>query len=155
MRRKDREITDYTKMLEILQGCDCIRLGICGDNGVYVVPVNFGLSEENGQLILYFHGAKEGRKIELLKKQPCVCFEADRKHEVVTGEIACGYSFLYQSIIGYGTVTFLEDPSEKEKALNCIMKHYSGKDTWEFDKAMIENTCAVKIAVSEWSCKEH
>lgn len=35
------------------------------------------------------------------------------------------------------------------------MKHYSGKDTWEFDKAVLENTCAAKIAVSEWSCKEH
>mgnify|MGYP006908967879 FL=1 len=40
-------------------------------------------------------------------------------------------------------------------AMNCIMRHYSGKDSWEFNKEILEKTNVMKIIVSEWSCKEH
>ena len=155
MRRKDREITDYQTMLEVLAACSCIRLGLADKNGAYIVPVNFGMAEENGKLTLYFHGAKEGRKINMMKKQPRICFEADRKHEIVTGEKACDYSFLYQSVRGYGEAQFIEGIDEQEMAMNCIMRHYSGKDSWEFNKEIFEKTNVMKIIVSEWSCKEH
>ena len=36
MRRSDREITDYDKMLEIAKKCDCLRLGLLDDNEVYI-----------------------------------------------------------------------------------------------------------------------
>ena len=42
MRRKDREITDGEKIREIIEGCDCLRLGLCDDEGMYIVPLNFG-----------------------------------------------------------------------------------------------------------------
>ncbi|MCI8631052.1 MAG: pyridoxamine 5'-phosphate oxidase family protein [Firmicutes bacterium] len=155
MRRKEREIKDYSTMLAILEGCDCIRLGFVNENRAYIVPVNFGIKEKNEKITLYFHGAKEGRKIDMITKNPYVCFEADRKHEVVIGENACDYSFLYQSIIGYGEVSFIENTDEKSRALNCIMKHYSKRDNWTFDKRVLEKTGVMKVSVIEWSCKEH
>ena len=35
MRRKDREIKDYSKMLEIIDQCDCIRIGFQEQQGTY------------------------------------------------------------------------------------------------------------------------
>ena len=100
MRRKEREVTDYNKMIEILKSCDCCRIGLVDDKGAHIVPMNFGYEDNNGKLTLYFHGATEGKKIDLINNQPEISFETDTKHELVTSDTACGHSYLYQSIMG-------------------------------------------------------
>ncbi len=63
MRRKDRQITDYEKMKEIMKRCDCCRLGFRDGEGVYILPLNFGFKEVNEKIVLYFHSATEGKKL--------------------------------------------------------------------------------------------
>ena len=75
MRRKEREVTDYNKMIEMLKSCDCCRIGLVDDKGAYIVPMNFGYEDNNGKLTLYFHGATEGKKIDLINNQPEISFE--------------------------------------------------------------------------------
>jgi len=99
MRRSDREVKDSARIDEIIRMCDCCRLGLVDGDGVYIVPLNFGFKSENGRRTLYFHGAKEGKKIELIKAHPFVGFELDTNHAVTAGEKACDYSFIYSSVI--------------------------------------------------------
>ena len=87
MRRKDREIKDYKRMLEIVNRCDCIRIGFQETQGTYILPLNFGYELEKDQLTFYFHGAKEGKKVELTKEQNIVGFELDTKHELVENSL--------------------------------------------------------------------
>lgn len=47
IRRKDRAITDYHRMLEIMNQCDICRLGLQDDESVYIVPLNFGFKADN------------------------------------------------------------------------------------------------------------
>ena len=155
MRRKDREVTDLNKIEEIIAACECIRLGLNDDGKVYIVPVNYGYSCENGQYTFYVHGAAEGRKIEILKRNPEVGLELDRNVGIVTTNTGCGHTALYQSIIGNGTVRFIENEEEKKAALNLVMKKNTGKDGWEFEPAVLERTCVYKIEVTELSCKEN
>ena len=155
MRRKEREVTDYNKMIEILKSCDCCRIGLVDDKGAYIVPMNFGYEDNNGKLTLYFHGATEGKKINLINNQPEISFETDTKHELVTSDNACGHSYLYQSIMGRGLVKIVADREAKIKGLNQIMHHYTGKSDYEFDENVLERTAVIKLAVTEWSCKEH
>ena len=156
MRRKDREVTDFKKMLEIMEGCDCCHLGLVDETGVYIVPLNFGyMTDESGKLTLYFHGAAKGKKIDLIKESPCVGFEMDRKHKLVENEAACEYSFLYQSIIGKGNIKPLEGYEEKAAGFAAIMKHYTGRDNWELPQKAVDATAVMKLTVEEWSCKEH
>ena len=117
MRRKEREVTDYNKMIEILKLCDCCRIGLVDDKGAYIVPMNFGYEDNNGKLTLYFHGATEGKKIDLINNQPEISFETDTKHELVTSDTACGHSYLYQSIMGRGQVKIVADRDTKIKDL--------------------------------------
>ncbi|MDR2759002.1 MAG: pyridoxamine 5'-phosphate oxidase family protein, partial [Spirochaetaceae bacterium] len=107
MRRKDREITDIEELRGIISRCKVCRLAMAENNRPYVVPLNFGYEYQNGELILYFHGAQEGEKIDMLKKNPQVCFEMDGGHRLVEGREAHDYSFAYESIIGFGEVEFV------------------------------------------------
>lgn len=155
MRRKDREVTDENKIEEIMSKCHCCRLGLNDNGEVYIVPLNFGFVKEEGKFTLYFHGAKEGRKIDIISKNPEVGFEMDRNYELITGDTACNYSAHYQSIIGNGTVSFVEDKTEKVKGLNAVMKQTTGKSDWIFNDKMLNAVCVYKLDVNKLSCKEH
>ncbi|MDD4124896.1 MAG: pyridoxamine 5'-phosphate oxidase family protein [Eubacteriales bacterium] len=155
MRRKDREITEYSKMLDILSECDCCRLGLIDENGAYIVPLNFGFEMVGDKLYLYFHGASVGKKIDLIKKQKKASFEMDRKYQLYEGETPCTYSFFYQSVMGNGTIQLLDDYDEKVSALSILMSHYSDKGQLQFQKEYVEMVSVIKLEVINWSCKEH
>ena len=77
MRRKDREVTDINEITDILMRCKTIRIGIQGNEFPYVVPVSFGTTIHNGTVVIYFHCAKQGEKVDLLLKNPNICIEGD------------------------------------------------------------------------------
>lgn len=158
MRRKDREVTDRETIIEILEGCSCCRLGFYDDGEIYLIPLNFGFESENGRLTLYFHGAKEGRKIGLIEKSPHVGFELDRGHEVYTkGEnpIACAHTARFQSIVGTGKVGMVFDLEEKKHGLRLLMQHATKKNVWTFDEKMLNSVAVFKLEVEKLSCKVH
>lgn len=155
MRRKDREITDFSKMIEILKSCDCCRIGLVDGNEAYIVPMNFGYNITDDQVVLYFHCAKEGRKIDLLPKQTVVSFEMDTKHQLTGGDLGCDFTYLYQCIMGTGTLDIISNRTDKIYALQRIMDHYTKKSDWEFEPKYVEAVQILSLSVKTWSCKEH
>ena len=155
MRRKDREIGEFSKMIEILKACDCCRLGLVDGDEAYIVPMNFGYDIIDEQLVLYFHCAKEGRKMDLLPEQRVVAFEMDTKHKLIAGEIGCDFSFMYQCIMGTGVLYAVTDEDEKIRGLQRIMNHYAETKNWEFKSEYVDKVQVLKLNVEAWSCKEH
>ena len=157
MRRKDREVLDEVKIDKFIRNCDCCRIGFYDkeNNEVYIVPLNFGYSNVDNKRVFYFHGAKEGRKIELISKTKKVSFEMDSNHELIIGKMACNYSERYQSVMGTGLISFVEDKDEKIAALNEIMFQSTGKKDWDFPEPMLNDVAVFKIEVTSLSCKEH
>lgn len=157
MRRKDREVLDEVKIDKFIRNCDCCRIGFYDkeNNEVYIVPLNFGYSHVDNKRVFYFHGAKEGRKIELISKTKKVSFEMDSNHELIVGKMACNYSERYQSVMGTGLISFVEDKDEKIAALNEIMFQSTGKKDWDFPELMLNGVAVFKIEVTSLSCKEH
>lgn len=155
MRRKDREVTDPSEIVSVIKACEILRIGFWDGEDVYVVPVNFGYSEENGRYTLYFHGAGEGRKYELLKSAPKVGFEMDTGYTLKRGRDACSYSAYYRSVIGSGIVSVIEDGAEKERALRAIMYQSTGEKAWTFEENALKKVCVCKLAAEKLSCKEH
>lgn len=87
MRRKDREITNFNDMIEIIKKCESCVIAMNDDGYPYVVPLNFGLDiEEDNQVYLYFHCAMEGKKLDLIKKDNRVTFEMDCEHQFILYE---------------------------------------------------------------------
>lgn len=155
MRRKDREVTDKNKIIQIIKDCDCCRIAFKEDEGTYILPLNFGLDQTENNLVFYFHGAKEGKKIDLIKEQSVVGFELDTKHELVPGKSACEYSYKYQSVIGKGKINLVEDTNEKLHALNTIMLQYTAIPKMNYNSKMLDTVAIIKLEVLELSCKEH
>ena len=77
MRRKDREVTDFEKIIRIIDECQIVRLGLADGDYPYIVPVNFAYKVTDDQITLYIHGAMAGRKYEMLCKNPVCSFEMD------------------------------------------------------------------------------
>lgn len=154
MRRKDREITVFSKMTQILKDSDCCRLGLVDNGEAYIVPMNFGYAVTGETINLFFHCADEGRKTDLLSKQTSVAFEMDTNHQLTGGKNGCDFSYKYQSIMGTGVVETLTDINDKIYSLQRIMEHYTGESNWEFDENVLNITKVLKLSVEKWSCKE-
>ena len=122
MRRNDREVTEKKEIFDILSRCDTVRIGIQGDKFPYVVPVSFGMEVADGKAVVFFHCAKEGRKLDLLRANPDVCVEADIF--IKTERIKHGITARYESVIGFGRCEFLADEGEIRRALRLLTDRY-------------------------------
>lgn len=150
MRRSDRGVTDPAQLEEILQSCKVFRLALATGEAPYIVPLNFGYTWKNEKLVLYFHGAAAGRKMALMQKSPQVGFEMDCNHQLMgEGTEGCRYSYRYSSIIGAGTVSLLETTDDKRLGLECIMKHQTGREGFQYDPGLLERTAVFRL-VAEW-----
>lgn len=155
MRRKDRLVTDAATIEACLDESVVLHVGFCDEGEVYVLPVNFSYVMEDGNCVLYFHGAKEGRKADLAAKTPKVGFEMECRVETILADTSCQFSQAFLSIIGNGVCSIVECQDEKKLALSRLMLKTSGRDDWEFPEAMLNSTGIYKIEVDEMSCKEH
>ena len=114
--------------------------------------MNYGYVFENGVLTLYLHGAKEGRKIDIIRKNPNVFIEIDTDIEPFEGNIACKYGLSYSSVMGEGVAKLIEDVEQKKKGLSVLMKTQTNKD-FEFTDKMVSIVCVIKIEVSKFTAK--
>lgn len=152
MRRKDREITDTNCIAAFIAKEQILRIALYDEGDIYIVPINYGYSYDE-QYTFYFHGAKAGRKYELAKKTPKVGFEIDGDYTLLTGEMACDFSATFQSVIGTGTLSIVENTEEKIKGLNAIMQQTTSKEEWDYSKEMLEAVAVFRLDVDKMSCK--
>ncbi|NOX33686.1 MAG: pyridoxamine 5'-phosphate oxidase family protein [Deltaproteobacteria bacterium] len=149
MRIKEREIKDRKDVEKILRESRVCRLAMVDGDKPYVVPLNFGYKDG----FLFFHSAKEGRKIDLIKKNPNVCFEVDKLIRLKKAKCACDFGIEYKSVIGSGTAEFLDDLEEKIEGLNAIMSQYSGRQ-FEYTNKMLEKTIVIKVTIDTMTGKQ-
>lgn len=153
MRRTDKQITGLDGIIEILNDCRVCRIGLSFENMPYIVPMNFGFELAEEKLVLYFHCAREGKKIDVIMKNPKACFEMDTAHELIESDNPCNYGFKYKSLIGFGNVEFIESKAEKELALNFIMKKHTGNFDYKFNDNAVNLTTVFKIETTEYTAK--
>ena len=149
MRRKEKEITNREEIETILRQSKVCRLAMVDGDKPYMVPMNFGYSDG----CLFFHCANQGRKIDVIKKNPNICFEVDELIRLKKASLACDWGIDFKSVIGSGKAQFLEDSKEKIQALNVIMSQYSGR-TFEYPDEMLEKTCVIKVVIDEMAGKQ-
>lgn len=153
MRKKDREIKDAKELDDILQKADVCRIAFAVDGIPYIVTMNFGYIWKDN-LILYFHCAKEGKKLELMRKNNTVCFEMDTDHEIVEAANACDWGMKYRSIVGLGSLESITDENEKKKGLDCIMDHYGFNGKKQYDEKVLHTTEILRLTVIEFTGKK-
>ena len=153
MRRKERQITDVSQITDFILSEQILRVGFQDKDDIYIVPVNYGFIIEDEKYVFYFHGAKAGRKYELAKLNPKVGFEIDGKYSLVDGELACDYTAHFQSVIGNGILSLVENQEEKVLALNSIMKQTTQNSEWTYSKEMLNAVAIFRLDIENFSCK--
>lgn len=147
MRRSDREVKEFNDIVAIIEKCDVCRLALNNNGYPYILPLNFGMTVKGNKIELYFHGAMEGTKYDLIEKDNRASFEMDCAHRLVT-EIERGSCTMeYESVIGQGHIEMLSE-DEKYDALCILMKHYH-QEEFPFNQAVIPRTKVFKLVVEK------
>ena len=152
MTKREYEITDEAQIRRILDSAKVLRLGIAVDNVPYIYPMNYGYTMEDGKLSLYLHSAVKGDKLDLLRKNPNVCFELDCDHVPFEGKIACQCGLAYSAISGRGRAVLVEDVEEKMEAMSVLMKTQTGKDL-QFNERLVSIVAVIRLDVTGFSAK--
>lgn len=153
MRRKDREVTELNAIKEMLDTANILVLGLVEDNQAYMIPLNFGLSCENQIITIYYHAAKEGRKLDILATNDQVSFLVYQDLTVKmleNGEQATNY---YKSVMGTGINQEVIDLTEKRAIVKLLLERYEYTGDQDVPDRAINNTYIGKITVNSISGK--
>lgn len=153
MRRSNREVTDFNEMLEIMAQCDVCRLALNDDEVPYILPLNFSMHHEDGRVTLFFHGANEGRKYELIARNPNVSFEMDCRHKLLSSRQTAYCTMQYASVIGRGVVEIVPE-EEKVAALAALNNRYH-KVPFPVNMASVPRTTVMKLTVTSMTAKSN
>jgi nitroimidazol reductase NimA-like FMN-containing flavoprotein (pyridoxamine 5'-phosphate oxidase superfamily) len=153
MRRKDREILGREGLAAVLDEADACSIAFAVGDEPYIVKLNFGYDWEGALPFLYFHCAREGRKLVLMRANPRVCFALDAGHELTKGPGPCDWGMKYASIVGYGLLSEVDGDAERRSALDRVMRHYSWSGEGVYHEGTLGSTSVLKLAVSEMSGK--
>ena len=153
MTKRERQVTDEGQIRNILDTAKVLHLGLAVDNEPYVVPMNYGYTVEEGQLVLYLHSALRGKKLDMIRSNPKVFFEMDCDLDPFEGEKPCQYGLAYSSVMGRGTASIVEDVEEKKKAMSVLMKTQTGKD-FSFEDRLVSVVAVIRIDVLEYTAKK-
>jgi uncharacterized protein len=152
MRRADRNISETNDLEEIIRKADVCRIALANDNYPYIVTLNFGYKKVPEQR-LYFHCAKEGKKLDMIRRNNHVCFEMDVDHELYPGKNACDWGMKFSSVIGYGYIVEVTDKTEKLSGMNCLMEHYGGSGEYYYKDNVFEQTTLLRLDITEMTGK--
>ncbi len=117
VRRRDKEIVEERVLKEILKRARYITIAMCRAGEPYLVTLNHGYDEERN--LIYFHCAKEGKKLEFLRENPTVWGQAIIDFGYQEGE--CNH--LYASAMFKGRVSFISEREGRLNALKAMIRH--------------------------------
>jgi nitroimidazol reductase NimA-like FMN-containing flavoprotein (pyridoxamine 5'-phosphate oxidase superfamily) len=142
VRRREKEITDPAELRRILADARVCRVALCDGDRPYLVPLSFAL--DGGDLVL--HSARAGRKLEILRRNPAVCFEVEEGVEILPGATACEVGMRFRTVIGHGEAELVEDPVERARLLALFGPRY-GAPAGEVPPREVERTCILRVRV--------
>ncbi len=153
MRRKDREVTDINDILSIVGEAKILHLGLFDTDYPYIVPLHYGYEVLDGKLVFYMHSAKEGYKLDLIKKDQRACLELECDVNLVSGgESPCRYGSTYASLIARGLATIVDDEQEKIHGLNLLMENQTDRH-FTIDGNMAKSVVVIKVVSDSFTAK--
>lgn len=118
MRRFKQQVSD-DECKRILLNEKRAAFSVIGDNGYpYTVPINFFYDENSNRI--YFHGAKEGHKVDAVKKCDKVCLTVWNQGFKKDG---C-WEWNVTSVVVFGKVKFITDAEVTENYLRKLAAKY-------------------------------
>lgn len=150
MRRDEREITDPQALDEILQAGRVMYIALACDDMPFLLPVFYVWDGH----ALWFHSARSGSKIDIMRKNANICFAVSEYSGVIEDALACNFEARHRTVIGVGTTHFVDDEAEKLAMLHGLMARFSDK-TFHFPAANLTATQVIRIDITSLKGKQH
>lgn len=149
MRKKSRQM-DAEWALGVLDRAPYVTVSMTEDDGTpYGLPLSLARTDEK---TFYFHCALEGKKLDILNKNPRVCLSAVTKCKPTVGPKDNSFTLEFQSAIAFGVANIVTTDDEKIFALQAICKRFLPHHMDAFDAAIsrsLSRTCVVRITLTE------
>jgi uncharacterized protein len=159
MRRPMLECNDEAKISSFLSSALTGYLGLADDNEPYVVPLNFVWWND----AIYVHGAEEGRKMEIIKYNPRVCFTVSENFGTMVHPVPAKTDTGYMSVMLFGKATIVSDIDEATMAMQQLLDKYvpgyfssplSKHHVESYRSSMGSRTVVIKIIPDMMTAKE-
>ena len=150
MRRKAQQLNE-SECIEILENGSSGVLAVSGDDGYpYAVPLSYVFSDGK----IYFHCAKNGHKLDGIRKDSKVSFCVIGQDNVIQSE----FRTMYRSVIVFGHARIIEDEREIFNSIMTLSKKYCFDIAEEKHLAEIERfkkaLCMVEINIEHITGKK-
>ena len=140
LRRKELAIRNEQEMVNVMKGQRYLTLAMSKDDRPYLVSLNYAFDTD--KKCFYFHCASTGKKIDMMSANPFVWGQVVEDLGYIEGE--CAYA--YRSVMFEGKVSFIDDLSDKRRALEAMVECYEG-DPENAKKQLIEQSSLEKVCV--------
>lgn len=150
LRRKRQELS-LEESLDILNKGTSGVLALLGDNDYpYTVPISYVYDNAK----LYFHGAKNGHKIDALRKHDKASFCVISQDKIIPEE----YTTYFRSVIVFGKIRIMEDETAMKKAIQALAIKYYPSDSENERQKVINREwkplCMIELSIEHISGKE-
>jgi nitroimidazol reductase NimA-like FMN-containing flavoprotein (pyridoxamine 5'-phosphate oxidase superfamily) len=143
MRRHDREVTDPAWCRRVLDDAPFLVLALNDRGAPYTVPLCCAVHED----AVYLHMATEGRKLDLLRRDPLVGFTAVAEAAVVSGPTPCAFGMRYRSVSGTARCILVEVLEERCRALDALSRKYAWSAPDGYPEDVLSATVVIRL---EW-----
>lgn len=128
------------------------------DEQPFITPSTFWYDPASHEI--YFHSNIVGRVRANAERHPQVCFAASRSGKLLPSNVALEFSVQYESVIAFGQIRVLEDPSEQRHALYGLIQKYfpgmtPGQEYRPITDQELKRTSVYAIAIESWSGKRN
>ncbi len=135
---------------EIMDKAPYITVAMTEEDGTpYAVPLSLVRVDDN---TFYFHGAMEGKKMDIIRNNPKVWLSAVTKCKPTVGPKDGSFTLEFKSAMAQGVAEIVTDEAEKIKALRAICERFLPKHMDAFDASIarsIGRTAVVRITLTE------
>jgi nitroimidazol reductase NimA-like FMN-containing flavoprotein (pyridoxamine 5'-phosphate oxidase superfamily) len=120
MRQKNSECTDTKKITSFLETAKTGYLGLADGAMPYVIPLNFVWLND----AIYFHGASEGRKINIIEENANACFTVSEDQGTLTDPVPAKTDTAFMSVMIFGMAEKVQDLEEATEAMQKMLDKY-------------------------------
>ncbi len=156
MTKRENEITEKKDIERILDTCKYLHLAVSSEDVPYVVTLNYGYEwdETDGHLVLFLHTSRKAHLLEVIEKNTNCAFNMECNVKPFFGPMPCRNGMAYESIMGSGKITVLENTDERIHGLVRIMKTQTGEEENRFDERMVSIVSVLRVDVKEMRAKK-
>lgn len=146
--RRIRQLLPEEECIGILENGKVAVWAVAGDdNYPYAVPINYVYSDGH----IYIHCAKQGHKLDAIRRNPKCSICIIDKDDVVQNE----FTSYFRSVIAFGLAGIIEEEYKIIEALRLLCgKYCPGIDPDDEIQKFLRNVCIVCIKLTEVTGKE-